>query len=58
MGKLKNIDSADVETRFAWETKLATAKAKLDVYDRTGGEVDAAKMFSTFVQAVKPDEKK
>lgn len=32
--KLKDIDSVDVEERFAFETQLATARAQVEVYRR------------------------
>ena len=52
--KLKNIDSADVETRFAFETLLATAKARIEVFEHNDDSNDSAK-FSTFVEPIKPD---
>lgn len=44
--KLKNLSNADVEERFAFETQLATAKARIEVYEQTGQEVEAQKGFS------------
>lgn len=56
--KLKNLSSEDEEQRFAFETQLATAKAKIEVYERTTeGEHEASRGFSMVsVPAVeKPD---
>lgn len=53
--KLKSIDATDVETRFAWETKLATAKARIEVFENVSNDADPAKNFSTFVEPIKPD---
>ena len=36
--KLKNLSSEDEEERFAFETQLAAAKARIEVYERTSGE--------------------
>lgn len=54
--KLKNLDSEDVETRFAFETQLATAKARIEVFERTGGENEGAKNFSRFIEPIAPDK--
>lgn len=54
--KLRNLDSEDVETRFAFETLLATAKARIEVYERTTGE-DGAKNFSRFIEPVSSEPK-
>ena len=54
--KLKNLDSEDVETRFAFETQLATAKARIEVFERTGGENEGAKNFSRFIEPISPDK--
>ena len=57
--KLKDIESLDEETRFAFETKLAAAKARIDVFERMSNETpDAEHGFSTFVEPIKPGEKK
>lgn len=45
--KLKNLSNEDVEQRFAFESKLATAKARIEVYERTAGEHEATRGFST-----------
>ncbi len=50
--KLKNLDNADVETRFAFETLLATAKARIEVYESTGGKQDESTQFSRFVEPI------
>lgn len=36
--KLKGLSSEDEEQRFAFETQLAAAKARIEVYERTSGE--------------------
>ena len=46
--KLKNLSNADVEQRFAFESQLATAKARIEVYERTADDMDAQKGFSRF----------
>lgn len=54
--RLKNLSSEDEEMRFAFETQLATAKARIEVYERTGDSVDAGSMFSQMnVEAVKKE---
>ena len=37
--KLKNLSSEDEEQRFAFETQLAAAKARIEVYERTASSV-------------------
>ncbi len=54
--RLKNLSSEDEEMRFAFETQLATAKARIEVYERTGDSADASSMFSQMnVEAVKKE---
>ncbi len=45
--KLKNLSNEDVEQRFAFETQLATAKARIEVYERTSDDHEATRGFST-----------
>lgn len=44
--KLKGLSNEDVEQRFAFETQLATAKARIEVYERTAGDYEATHGFS------------
>jgi len=44
--KLKDLENVDDETRFAFETQLATARARIEVYERTSGEHEATQGFS------------
>lgn len=44
--KLKNLSSEDEEQRFAFETQLAAAKARIEVYEKTSGEIEAQHGFS------------
>lgn len=44
--KLKNLSSEDEEERFAFETKLAAAKARIEVYERTAEEHESTHGFS------------
>lgn len=53
--KLKTLDSEDVETRFAFETLLATAKARIEVFERTEGRQEEGTQFSCFVEPVSPE---
>ena len=55
--KLKTLDNADVETRFAFETQLATAKARIEVYERTEGKQEEGTQFSRFVEPISPNPK-
>ena len=58
--KLKNLSSEDEEQRFAFETKLAAAKARIEVYERTTGEHEPQHGFSRInMEPIKaPDGKK
>ena len=52
--KLKDIESLDEETRFAFETKLAAAKARIDVFEHASHDTPQAEHgFSTFVEPIK-----
>ena len=52
--KLKDIESLDEETRFAFETKLAAAKARIDVFEHASHDTPQAENgFSTFVEPIK-----
>lgn len=44
--RLKNLSSEDEEQRFAFETQLATARARIEVYERVGETSDSNGMFS------------
>ena len=44
--KLKNLSSEDEEQRFAFETQLAAARARIEVYERISNEPEAAKGFT------------
>lgn len=56
--KLKNLSSEDEEDRFAFETKLAAAKARMEVYERTADEHEASHGFSRInMSPVKADNK-
>lgn len=44
--KLKNLSSEDEEQRFAFETQLAAARARIEVYERVSNEPEAAKGFT------------
>jgi F-type H+-transporting ATPase subunit epsilon len=44
--KLKNLSSEDEEQRFAFETQLAAAKARIEVYERTLDDREAQHGFS------------
>jgi len=46
--KLKNIENEDAETRFAFETQLATAKARIEVYEQSHGDADVQQGFSRY----------
>lgn len=50
--KLKNLSNEDVEQRFAFESQLAAAKARIEVYERTAGEHEATHGFSTVAAPV------
>ncbi len=53
--KLKNLESMDEEQRFAFETKLAAAKARIEVYERTSDDHEIAHDFSRInMSPIKP----
>lgn len=55
--RLKNLSSEDEEQRFAFETQLATARARIEVYERVGDSGQPDSMFSQMnMDAVKKDE--
>lgn len=55
--KLKDLESEDEETRFAFETQLATAKARIEVYEQSQGDIEAQSGFSRYsMPAVEKDE--
>lgn len=35
--KLRNLENTDEETRYAFETQLASARARIEVYEQAGG---------------------
>jgi F-type H+-transporting ATPase subunit epsilon len=54
--RLKNLSSEDEEQRFAFETQLATARARIEVYERVGNTEDKESMFSQMnLEPVKKD---
>ena len=57
--KLKNLENEDAETRYAFETQLATAKARIEVFEKNKdnkGDYEAQEGFSRYVMP--PVEKK
>lgn len=55
--KLKNLSNADVEERFAFESQLATARARIEVYARSTDDVEAQKGFSRYdLPGIKADD--
>ena len=54
--KLKNLENEDVETRYAFETQLAAAKARIEVFEQTKGDEEAQAGFSRY--AIPAVEKK
>ena len=55
--KLKNLENEDAETRFAFETQLATAKARIEVYEQSHGDVEAQQGFSRYAMPPVENEK-
>ena len=57
--KLKNLENEDAETRYAFETQLATAKARIEVFEKNKDNKDdyeAQEGFSRY--EMPPVEKK
>ena len=55
--KLKDLESEDEETRFAFETQLATAKARIEVYEQSQGDIEAQSGFSRYAMPAVEKEK-